>query len=129
MKGYIFSICLMMVGTIALAYNNLEYSGYPRNTSCTGECYEEYVSIYGTPSEIERAKQELASADEFSSSTPSESSSKVSSESIVISPDPVDAKAILPVPDVILTAVAPVALPRFIVSANAPVPILMVLSP
>jgi cytochrome c553 len=67
MKGYIFSICLMMVGTIALAYNNLEYSGYPRNTSCTGECYEEYVSIYGTPSEIERAKQELASADEFSS--------------------------------------------------------------
>ena len=65
MKGYVFSICLMMVGTIALAYNNLEYSGYPRNTSCTGECYEEYVSIYGTPSEIERAKQELASADEF----------------------------------------------------------------
>ena len=71
----------------------------------------------------------IAPAEELSSNTPSASNVKVSSELIVISPVPVDAKAILPVPDVIDTAVAPVVLPTLIVSANAPVPIRIVLSP
>ena len=66
MKGYIIAICLFMTGTIAMAYNNLEYKGYS-DASCYGECYEEYVALNGTPADIERAKQELASADEFSS--------------------------------------------------------------
>ena len=52
MKGYIFGICLMMVGTIALAYNNLDYKGYPSVTGCYGECYEEYVRVNGTMAEI-----------------------------------------------------------------------------
>jgi len=67
MKGYIFTICLMMVATIAMAYNNLEYKGGKRNTACYGECYEEYVKTYGTVVEIEQRKQALANADEFSS--------------------------------------------------------------
>ena len=41
MKGYILAICLFMTGTIAMAYNNLEYKGYERVQGCYGECYEE----------------------------------------------------------------------------------------
>ena len=46
---------------------NLEYSGYSSNSSCTGECYEEYVRINGTPAQIEIAKRALAEGDPFSS--------------------------------------------------------------
>jgi len=46
---------------------NMAYSGYGGGHSCTGECYEEYVALNGTPSEIERRKQALAAEDEFSS--------------------------------------------------------------
>lgn len=67
MKGYIITIILMMTGTIAMAYNNLEYKGYERVHGCYGECYEEYVALNGTVVEIEQRKQELANADEFSS--------------------------------------------------------------
>jgi len=56
-----------MVGTIAMAYQNLEYKDVPRTTSCTGECYIEYVKLNGTPSEIERRKQALVEGDPFSS--------------------------------------------------------------
>ena len=48
MKGYVLTTCLVMVGTIAMAYDRLEYKGVPRTTSCYGECYEEYVAINGT---------------------------------------------------------------------------------
>ena len=66
MKGYILTICLAMTGTIAMAYNQLEYKGQARVHGCTGECYAEYVALTGTPAEIERRKQALAQADEFS---------------------------------------------------------------
>ena len=59
----------------------------------------------------------------LSSKTPSESSNNVSSEFITISPAPVDAKAIPPVPAFKLTALAPVRLPIVIVLAAAPIPI------
>lgn len=48
-------------------YPDLEYTGYSSVGNCTGECYEEYIAINGTVVEIERKKQELANADEFSS--------------------------------------------------------------
>jgi|TARA_Y100000385_G_scaffold151209_1_gene156740 cytochrome c553 len=67
MKGYIFTICVSLLATIAVAYNGLEYKGGKRNTACYGECYEEYVKTYGTVIEIEQRKQALANADEFSS--------------------------------------------------------------
>lgn len=67
MKGYVLVICLFMVGLIAGTYQNLEYKGVSRVHGCTGECYAEYVALNGTPAEIERRKQELANADEFSS--------------------------------------------------------------
>ena len=56
-----------MFATISVAYNNLEYRGQPSNTSCTGQCYIDYVALNGTSVDILRAKQELANADEFSS--------------------------------------------------------------
>ena len=48
-------------------YPNLEYTGVGGGHSCYGECYEEYVKVNGTAVEIQRAKNELANADEFSS--------------------------------------------------------------
>ena len=45
---------------------NMAYSGASSNSSCTGECYVEYVALNGTPSEIEQRKQALANLDEFS---------------------------------------------------------------
>jgi len=67
MKGYIFSIIAFMFLLISYTHANLEYKGVSRVHGCTGECYAEYVALNGTPADIERAKQELASADEFSS--------------------------------------------------------------
>ncbi len=48
-------------------YPDLEYSGYSSIGSCTGECYQEYVALNGTPAEIERKKRALAEGDPFSS--------------------------------------------------------------
>ncbi len=67
MKGYILAIILFMTGTIAMAYNNLEYKGYERVQGCYGECYEEYVRIHGNAVEIEMAKREAALEDPYSS--------------------------------------------------------------
>ena len=51
---------------VAKVYPNLEYTGASSNTSCTGQCYVDYVALNGTPSEIEQRKQALANLDEFS---------------------------------------------------------------
>ena len=61
---FIFLVCF--AGTIAVAYDNLEYKGAPRNSACYGQCYVDYVALNGTPSEIEQRKQALANLDEFS---------------------------------------------------------------
>ena len=65
---------MVLIGCFAIGlffslkiYPELEYSGYSSNTTCTGECYEEYVRINGTPAQIEIAKRELAEGDPFSS--------------------------------------------------------------
>ena len=55
-----------MITTIAFAYNGLEYKGVPSHTSCTGQCYVDYVALNGTPAEMEQRKKALASTDEFS---------------------------------------------------------------
>ena len=67
MKGYILLICLLMFGLIQWTHANLEYKGYPRNTSCSGECYEEYVKVHGTVAEIIQAQRAEAESDPFSS--------------------------------------------------------------
>jgi cytochrome c553 len=67
MRGYILLICLVMFGLIQWTHANLEYKGYPRITSCTGECYEEYVRVNGTMAEILQAKRAEAESDPFSS--------------------------------------------------------------
>ena len=67
MKIYIIFTTTALIATIAVAYTNLEYRGVPSNTSCTGQCYVDYVELNGTTYEIERRKQALAAQDEFSS--------------------------------------------------------------
>jgi cytochrome c553 len=49
-----------------MIYPNMAYSGYSSSSSCTGECYEEYVALNGTAPEMEQRKQALANLDEFS---------------------------------------------------------------
>jgi len=51
----------------ATVYPDLEHKNGKRNTSCTGECYEEYVKINGTATEIEQRKNAAAATDPFSS--------------------------------------------------------------
>jgi len=65
--GLMVAFLISFGGLLYYTYDNLEYKGYPRVQNCTGECYEEYVRTHGTAVEIEMKKQELASADEFSS--------------------------------------------------------------
>ena len=60
--------CLVIATFFTLkVYPNLEYTGYSSNTSCTGQCYVDYVALNGTSVDILRAPQELANTDEFSS--------------------------------------------------------------
>ena len=51
---------------VAKVYPSLEYTGYSSNSSCTGQCYVDYVALNGTAPEIEQRKQALANLDEFS---------------------------------------------------------------
>jgi cytochrome c553 len=48
-------------------YPDMQYTGGSSNSSCYGECYEEYVAQFGTSVEQEQRKQALAAEDEFSS--------------------------------------------------------------
>ena len=48
-------------------YPNLEYTGYSSNSSCYGECYEEYVRVNGTLTEQIAKQAEVAASDPFSS--------------------------------------------------------------
>ena len=67
MKFYVITIVAVMFSLITYTYQNLEYSGYARAHACTGECYEEYVRIHGTPAQIEQKKRAAAEGDPFSS--------------------------------------------------------------
>ena len=51
---------------VAKVYPNLEYTGASSNSSCTGQCYIDYVALNGTSVEIEQRKQALAAGDPFS---------------------------------------------------------------
>lgn len=65
--GIMIGFVITFSGLLYYTYDNLEYKGYPRISSCTGECYEEYVRKHGTAVEQLVAKQEAASLDEYSS--------------------------------------------------------------
>ena len=67
MKGLIATFMLSFGGLLYYTYDNLEYKGYPSTHNCTGECYEAYVKIHGTPAEIEVRKKLAAEGDPFSS--------------------------------------------------------------
>ena len=62
---------MALFGTFAIAvffgfkiYPELEYTGGTSVSSCTGECYVEYVKTYGTVVEIEQRKQAYESIEE-----------------------------------------------------------------
>ena len=65
--GLVLSFCVAFCGLLYYTYDNLEYKGYPRNSSCTGQCYADYVAEHGTVVEQLLAKQEAAAEDPFSS--------------------------------------------------------------
>ena len=65
--GLMITFCLAFGGLLYYTYDNLEYKGYPRNSSCYGECYEEYIKEHGTVVEQLKAKQAEAAGDPFSS--------------------------------------------------------------
>ena len=66
--GMVLFGCLISVGFFStMIYPELEYKGYPRNSSCTGECYEEYVRVHGTVVEQLQAQQAANAEDPFSS--------------------------------------------------------------
>ena len=59
--------CLIFAGFFSgFIYPNLEYKGYPRNSSCTGECYAEYVRVHATAPEQLQKHQAVAAEDPFS---------------------------------------------------------------
>ena len=62
-----FIIGIFFTGVV---YPNLEYTGGKSNSTCIGECYEEYVKMFGTSVEQEKRKQALAAKDKFSSIKP-----------------------------------------------------------
>ena len=65
--GMVLGGCLVIALFFGLKiYPSLEYTGGKSNSSCTGECYVEYVKQYGTPAEIEQRKKALAMGDPFS---------------------------------------------------------------
>ena len=67
LTGLIGAFLVAFGGLLYYTYDNLDYKGYPRVSSCTGECYEEYVKTHGTVVE-QLAKQTAANqADPFSS--------------------------------------------------------------
>tara|TARA_Y100001937_G_scaffold76272_1_gene103596 strand:+ start:284 stop:730 length:447 start_codon:yes stop_codon:yes gene_type:complete len=65
--GYPILICAFMYVLISWTYSNLEYKGYGRAQSCSGECYEEYKRVHGTVSEQLAKQAEIAASDPFSS--------------------------------------------------------------
>tara|TARA_B100001093_G_scaffold315747_1_gene301230 strand:+ start:383 stop:826 length:444 start_codon:yes stop_codon:yes gene_type:complete len=65
--GAILLLLISMGGLITYTYNNLEYKGYPSISSCTGECYQEYLKREGTIAEQLEKKRAAAADDPFSS--------------------------------------------------------------
>lgn len=60
--------CTILVGYVStMIYPELEYTGHKSNSTCTGECYVQYVADFGTSVEIEQRKKALAAGDPFSS--------------------------------------------------------------
>ena len=44
--GLVLSFCVAFCGLLYYTYDNLEYKGYPRNSSCTGQFYADYKNYY-----------------------------------------------------------------------------------
>ena len=61
------AVAAIMTFHFGVIYPNLEVKGYGNNKSCTGECYREYVAMYGSVVDQLQAKQAEAASDTFSS--------------------------------------------------------------
>ena len=59
--GLVLSGCVVFYVFFAFViYPDIEYKGYPSNTTCTGECYEKYVAENGTV--VEQIQEQKAIA-------------------------------------------------------------------
>lgn len=67
MIKYIVTILFFMAALMGVTYQNLEYKGYSRAHSCTGECYAEYVKEHGSVVDQLMEAQAAAAEDPFSS--------------------------------------------------------------
>ena len=67
MMKYIVTILFFMAALMGVTYQNLEYKGYSRAHSCTGECYAEYVKEHGSVVDQLMEAQAAAAEDPFSS--------------------------------------------------------------
>ena len=67
MKLYVLTMVGVVITTISITYQNLEYRGYSGGHSCYGECYQDYIKTNGTLAEQMAKQAEAAAADEFSS--------------------------------------------------------------
>lgn len=63
----VIGICGFMYGILSYTYSNLEYKGYSRAQTCTGDCYVKYVEENGTVVDQLMAKREEAALDPYSS--------------------------------------------------------------
>ncbi len=58
---------VFMIFFMGVIYPGVEHKNVKSNTTCTGQCYANYVEENGTVVEILQAKQALAQGDPFSS--------------------------------------------------------------
>ena len=63
----VIGICGFMYGILSYTYSNLEYKGYSRAQTCTGDCYVKYVEENGSVVDQLMAKREEAALDPYSS--------------------------------------------------------------
>lgn len=55
-------IAVFTVFFVGVIYPDIEYKGYASNSSCSGECYRQYVADNGTVAEQIQEKKEIAIA-------------------------------------------------------------------
>ena len=70
MREFIYVLLVSVTIFLLATFVTADSPKQSRVQACTGECYEEYVRIHGTPAQIEQKKQEAAQSDPFSDLRP-----------------------------------------------------------
>ena len=70
MREFVYVLLVSVTIFLLATFVTADSPKQSRVQACTGECYEEYVRIHGTPAQIEQKKQEAAQSDPFSDLRP-----------------------------------------------------------